>query len=208
MTWIELGWPQINSPLNFNIWPQNDLWPWLTSTPTPYNHRGPRPISGATLSKVGSRVTEIWVWPRNDLDWPRITSDQLSFKFQYLTQNNDLWPWLTLTPTPTPLWPSGGGARAISGATLVKIGAGVLQRLTHIQTHIHPENYSKMLSTFISTNYQLCQCQGEMYTCRLVYTQKAQLWTIMNSDHIRRIRMFKVVREHNYKFTFLLNIEN
>ena len=60
--WNDLCWPWLNSPANFKILPPSDLWPWMTLTPTPYNHQGSRVINGVILVKIGAGVLE---WLRN-----------------------------------------------------------------------------------------------------------------------------------------------
>ena len=116
--------------------PPHDLWPWVSLTLTPYNQRG---VEGYTWCKFGQDRC----WGFRDmvvtLKWPMVTSVELSCKlvelsckFQDFTPK---WPWTLDDLDPDPLITI-GGSRAISGAILVKIGAGVLEWSRNIHTYI------------------------------------------------------------------------
>ena len=53
-------------------------------------------IHGPNLVYVGSRVNELWPWPRNDLEWPWVNFLNIFEIWPQMT----FWPWMTLT-TPT-----------------------------------------------------------------------------------------------------------
>ena len=97
------------------------LWP-------PYNHGGSRATPGTSLVKIGAGVSEIWWWP-----WLNPPANWLNSPANFkILPPSDLWPWMTLTRPPY----NHRGSRAISGAILVKIGAGVLEWLRNIHTYI------------------------------------------------------------------------
>ena len=59
---------RVNFLNSFEIWPQMTFWPWPNPTMmTP----GSKAIHGPNLVHMGSRVNELWLWPRNDLEWPQ-----------------------------------------------------------------------------------------------------------------------------------------
>ena len=89
----DLGWPQVNFLNIFEIWPQMTFWPWPDPTMmTP----GSKAIHGPNLVHVGSRVNELWPWPRNDLRWPQVNFLNIFEIWPQMT----FWPWMTLTTPP------------------------------------------------------------------------------------------------------------
>ena len=70
--WNDLWWPWLNSPANFKILPPNDLWPWMTLTPTPYDHRGVKGYKWCDFGLDrcrGSRVIEEHTYIRRHIPW-------------------------------------------------------------------------------------------------------------------------------------------
>ena len=138
-------------------------WPW-----PPITIGGSRATPGESLVKIGAGVSEIWWWPWNDLWWSRLNSPA---NFKILPQVTfDLgrpWPRPPITI---------GGSRAISGAILVKIGAGVLEWLRNIHTPPHPVNYSKM--------YDFLWSQGGTHSGGTINAQFQSLFYKIYTDTI------------------------
>ena len=72
-------WPRLNSPANwlnslanFKILPPSDLWPWMTLTLTPYNHRGVKGYKWCDFGQDrcrGSRVIDEHTYILPHIPW-------------------------------------------------------------------------------------------------------------------------------------------